>query len=77
MAKRIMVALICVPTILCSVMWLPTVVWGVGMAFISAMATFELLRATGEGKITPSMRMLSVALAVQGMRRPSKVKRRK
>ena len=63
MAKRIIVALIFVPVILCSVMWLPTVVWGAGMAFISAMAAFELLRATGEGKITSLMRMLTVISA--------------
>lgn len=63
MAKRIIVALIFIPIILVGVLLLPTVVWGAGVAFISAMAAFELLRAAGEGKITPTMRLVTILSA--------------
>ena len=64
MAKRILVAVIFIPIILIGVLWLPTVVWGAGIAFISAMAAFELLRATGEGKVSTPMRFATILSAL-------------
>lgn len=63
MAKRILVAVIFIPVILVGVLWLPTIVWGAGVAFISAMTAFELLRATGEGKITFPMQVVTILSA--------------
>ncbi len=63
MAKRILVAVICVPILLAVMLFLPPIVWAVVVAFISAMAAFELLRAAGEGKVTLSMRTLTILSA--------------
>lgn len=64
MAKRILVAVIFVPILFVVMMFLPPVVWAVVVAFISAMAAFELLRATGEGKVTLPMQVVTVISAV-------------
>lgn len=64
MMKRILVAVICVPLLLCVILFLPTVCWALVVAFISGMAAFELLRATGEGKVTVPMRVVTLASAV-------------
>lgn len=64
MAKRILVAVICVPLLLCVILFLPSVCWAVVVAFISGMAAFELLRATGEGKLTAPMRIVTLLSAV-------------
>ena len=52
MAKRILVAVIFVPILLVIMLLLPPIVWTVVVMFISAMACFELLRATGEGRVS-------------------------
>lgn len=64
MLKRILVAVICVPLLLCVILFLPTVCWALVIAFISGMAAFELLRATGEGKITIPMRVVTLLSAI-------------
>lgn len=63
MLKRILVAVICVPLLLAVILFLPTVCWAVVVAFISCVAAFELLRATGEGKVTPAMKVISMLAA--------------
>lgn len=64
MAKRILVAVIFVPLLFCVIMFLPNFWWALVVAFISGMAAFELLRATGEGKITIPMRVMSLLSAI-------------
>lgn len=64
MAKRIMVAVIFVPLLLWVILLLPTFWWALVVTFISGMAAFELLRATGEGKITVPMGSVSLLSAV-------------
>lgn len=64
MAKRILVAVIFVPLLFCVIMFLPNFWWALVVAFISGMAAFELLRATGEGKITIPMRTAALLSAV-------------
>ena len=69
MAKRILVAVIFVPALLAVMLVLPPIAWTAVVCFISAMACFELLRATGEGKLTPPMKaaaILSAALLPLG-----------
>lgn len=69
MAKRILVAVIFVPLLFCVIMFLPNFWWALVVTFISGMAAFELLRATGEGKLTAPMRavtLLSAALIPLG-----------
>lgn len=63
MAKRIIVAVIFVPLLLWVMLFLPTILWAVVISFIAAMAAFELLRATGEGKLTAPMQVLTVLSA--------------
>ncbi len=63
MAKRILVAVIFVPLLVVIMLFLPPVVMAVVVAFISAMACFELLRATGEGKLTAPMEAASIVAA--------------
>lgn len=63
MAKRILVAVIFVPILFVIMMFLPSVVWAIVVAAISAMAAYELLRATGEGKVTVELKILSVCAA--------------
>ena len=64
MLKRILVAVVGVPVLLCVILFLPTVFWAILIAAISGMAAFELLRATGEGKITAPMRVMTLLSAV-------------
>lgn len=63
MTKRIVVAVIFIPLLLVAILLLPTLVWAVVVAFIAAMAAFELLRATGEGKLTGPMWAVSLISA--------------
>jgi CDP-diglyceride synthetase len=64
MAKRILVAVIFVPILLVVMLFLPSVVMAAVVAFIAAMACFELLRATGEGKVSPPMEIAALLSAV-------------
>lgn len=64
MAKRILVAVIFVPILLGIILFLPSFWWALVVMFISGMAAFELLRATGEGKITVPMRVVTLLSAV-------------
>lgn len=69
MAKRILVGAIFVPLLLAVMLLLPSIAWTAVVCFISAMAAFELMRATGEGKISLPMRaaaILSAALLPLG-----------
>lgn len=59
-AKRIIVAVIFVPLLMGTILFLPTWAWAVVVSFIAGMAAFELLRAAGEGKITVPMKLISV-----------------
>lgn len=64
MAKRILVAVTCVPLLLCVILFLPHFCWALVVAFISFMAAFELMRAAGEGKITIPMQVTALAASV-------------
>ncbi len=64
MAKRILVAVIFVPILLGIILFLPSFWWALVVTFISGMAAFELLRATGEGKITAPMRTVTLLSAL-------------
>ncbi len=63
MAKRIIVAVILMPVMLWIMLVPPPLAWTALVCFISAMAAFELLRAVGEGKISVSMRVVTIASA--------------
>ena len=63
MAKRILVAVIFVPILFVVMVFLPPVVWTLVVALIAAMAAYELLRATGEGKVSMPMKVISIAAA--------------
>lgn len=63
MGKRILVAVIFVPILFVIMMFLPPVVWTVVVALIAAMAAYELLRATGEGKVTLPMQVIAILSA--------------
>lgn len=63
MAKRIIVACIFVPIMLWIMLVPPALAWTALVCFISAMAAFELLRAAGEGKITLSMKIVTIGSA--------------
>lgn len=63
MAKRIIVAVIFVPLLFLVMVFLPPIVWTVIVALIAAMADYELLRATGEGKISIPMKVVSMLSA--------------
>lgn len=64
MTKRIVVAVIFIPLLLIAILLLPTLVWTLVVSFIAAMAAFELMRATGEGKITRPMELAALVSAV-------------
>lgn len=69
LAKRILVAVIFVPLLLIVMLLFPPIVWAVVVAGISALASFELLRATGGGQVTFCMQaatILSAALIPLG-----------
>lgn len=63
MGKRILVAVIFVPILFVVMMFLPPVVWTVIVALIAAMAAYELLRATGEGKVILPMQVITIVAA--------------
>lgn len=63
MGKRILVAVIFVPILFAVMMFLPPVAWALVVAFISAAAAYELLRAVGEGKLTGFMQTLAIVSA--------------
>ena len=63
MAKRILVAVIFVPLLLAVMLVPPAIAWTAVVCFISAMACFELLRATGEGKVTTPMKAATILSA--------------
>ena len=63
MAKRILVAVIFVPLLFVVMFFLPPIVMTVVVAFISALACYELLRAAGEGKVSLPMKAVSVLAA--------------
>ncbi len=64
MGKRILVAVVFIPIILVVVLFLPTLVWAAGIALIASVAASELLQAAGEGKITTSMQVVTIASAI-------------
>lgn len=63
MAKRIIVAVIFVPLLIFIMLFCAPVVWAAVVAFISAMAAYELLRATGQDRVTVPMKAVAVASA--------------
>ena len=63
MGKRILVAVIFVPILFFIMMFLPPVVWTIVIAAISAMAAYELIRATGEEKVTLPMKVITIVAA--------------
>lgn len=64
MAKRILVAVICVPLLLGIILFLPHICWTLVVMLISVLSAFELLRAAGEGKITRSMKVVTLLSAL-------------
>jgi len=64
LAKRILVAVIFVPILFFIMVFLPSIVWTIVVAAISAMAAYELLRATGEGKVNVAMKVATIVAAV-------------
>ena len=63
MAKRIIVAVIFVPLLLAVMLVPPAIAWTAVVCFISALACFELLRATGEGKLARPMEAAAILSA--------------
>lgn len=63
MAKRILVAVIFTPALLAVMLVPPPLAWTAVVCFIAAMACFELLRATGEGRVSLPMRIAAMASA--------------
>ena len=63
MAKRIIAACVFVPVILWIMLVPPPLAWTALVCFIAAMAAFELMRAVGEGKITPPMKAAAILSA--------------
>lgn len=63
MGKRILVAVIFVPILFVVMMFFPPVVWTLFVSLISAIAASELLRATGEGKVTMPMKVITMVAA--------------
>ena len=63
MATRILVAVIFVPLLLAVMLFLPSAAWTAVVCLISAVASYELMRATGEGKLTLPMRVAAILSA--------------
>lgn len=63
MLVRIAVAVVCVPLLLLAMLPSPPLVWSIVVAAIAAIASFELLRAAGEDKISPWMTGIAIASA--------------
>ena len=55
--------MIFVPLLLAVMLLLPSIAWTVVVCFISAVASYELMRSTGEGQLTPSMQIVTVLSA--------------
>lgn len=64
MAKRILVAVICVPLLLGIILFLPHLCWTFVVMLISVLSAFELMRAAGEGKITTPMKVVTMLSAL-------------
>ena len=63
MAKRILVAVVCVPLLLAVMLLLPSIAWAAVVCLISAVASYELMRSTGEGRLTLPMQAVTVLSA--------------
>ena len=63
MAKRILVAVAFVPLLLAVMLLLPSIAWTAVVCLISAVASYELMRSTGEGGLTLSMQAVTVLSA--------------
>ena len=63
MAKRILVAVLLVPILLAVMLLLPSIAWTAVVCLISAVASYEMMRATGEGKLTLPMQVVTVLSA--------------
>ena len=63
MAKRILVAVIFMPLLLAVMLLLPSLAWAAVVCLISAVASYELMRATGEGKLTLPMQVVAILSA--------------
>ena len=63
MAKRILVAVVFVPLLLAVMLLLPSIVWTAVVCLISAVASYELMRSTGEGRLTLPMQAVTVLSA--------------
>ena len=63
MAKRILVAVVFVPLLLAVMLFPPPIVWTAVVCFISSAASYELMRSTGEGKLTLPMQIVTVLSA--------------
>ena len=63
MAKRILVAVIFVPLLLAVMLVPPPIAWTAVVCLISAVASYELMRATGEGKLTLPMQVVTILSA--------------
>lgn len=63
MAKRIVVSIVFVPILLFVMLCLPPIAWTAVVCFISMVAAFELMRATGGGNITALMQGAAILSA--------------
>lgn len=63
MAKRILVAVFFVPLLLAVMLLLPSIAWTAVVCLISAAASYELMRATGERRLTLSMQVVTILSA--------------
>ena len=63
MATRILVAVVFVPLLLAVMLLLPSIAWTAVVCLISAVASYELMRATGEGKLTLPMQVVTILSA--------------
>lgn len=63
MVQRILVAVIFVPLLLAVMLLLPSIAWTAVVCLISAAASYELMRSTGEGRLTLPMQAVTVLSA--------------
>ena len=64
MAKRVLVAVVFVPLLLAVMLLLPSITWTAVVCLISAVASYELMRATGEGRLTLPMQIVTILSAI-------------
>ena len=64
MAKRILVAVILLPLLLAVMLLLPSIAWTAVVCLISAAASYELMRATGEGRLAAPMQAAAILSAI-------------